>query len=476
MKVFLVSPPQPKKDLVSNLSKGEGFILPYSLLCIATYLNYKKHKAKVLDCPAEHISNKNLYDIIKKEKPDVVGLTAFTFTIPKAYNAAETIKKASPNTKVALGGIHASVLPIQCLKECRHIDFVVIGEGEYVFERLLEALEKKGALSEVSNLAYREGKAHRLTKKEHIFLDPNKLPLPDYSLLNMDRYVPHRGNYKDLPCYSFYTSRGCPFQCSFCSANINMGRMIRRKSINRCIKEIKILVNKYGARGLIIQDSTFTIQKEWVRNFCKALLKNNIRLSWRANTRADCVDLKTLKLMKKAGCYRINVGFESGNQETLDFINKGTTLKQNKRAAYLARKAGLQIGSSFIIGLPNEGMKEVMNTIRFAKEIKAKHAQFYLPIPYPGTKLMDLCKKYGGVRENTRWEDFGSRDFSNAVYINKNFDKETFKNLPNMAFRRFYLDPKTVARLIFTIGSFHELKDTLGTLKSIAKKAIFNRL
>ncbi|MBU1121651.1 MAG: B12-binding domain-containing radical SAM protein, partial [Candidatus Omnitrophica bacterium] len=397
MRVVLINPPQPVEDLKSAFSTGTGFILPYNLLSLGTYLKQNRVETDILDCVAERIDVEKLAKIVKLKNYDVAGITGFTFSIPQSYKAAEMIKRYSPETKVVLGGIHASVLPVRTLEECQWCDFVVVGEGEKILLKLVQTIENKGDFKDVPNLVYRKNGSINKVSYKSMFINGDELPIPDYAMVKMGIYVPHSGNYKILPTYSFYASRGCPYQCVFCSANIVLGEKVRYKDMNKAIEEVRILVHDYNAKGLICQDSTFTLNKEWVKEFCNRMIKEKFNLIWRANTRVDCVDKEMLQIMKKAGCYRINMGFESGNQATLDFLKKRTTVQQNLKAAKMVKDEGLELGASFIIGSPNENMKDVLNTIKFAKNIGARFTQFYLPVPYPGTKLRELCQ---GLRKD----------------------------------------------------------------------------
>ncbi len=462
MKVLLINPPQPEKDLRAIFGKV-GYILPYSLLCVATYLEANGVKTDIVDCVAEKMSVRELLEVSIKGNYDIVGVTSFTFTVPQAFESVRVIKEALPNTVTVLGGIHATVRPLESLEECSSLDYIVIGEGEVTFLSLVRQLEKGELIEDIPNIAYRKSGEVVLTNKVKDFVKVNNLPMEDYSLLKMDLYRrPHSGNYRVLPTYSFYASRGCPFLCSFCSANFILGKVVRYKDIDRAIEEIKTLVYEYGAKGLLFQDSTFTVNKRWVRSFCQRLVEENIKVNWHAYARSDCVDLKTLKLMKKAGCYQLTLGLESGNQETLDLLQKGTTVEQNREAVKVIKKVGINVGASFILGLPNEDIDDVLNTIKFAKEVKALFTQFYLPIPYPGTKLQEQC----GV-EDADWHNYDSRDFTNAVYVNKNFIKEEYKRLPGFAFDQYFFNVMSLVRLFLSVRSYYELKDRLQTLQKI---------
>ena len=465
MNVLLVNPPQPEEDLKTAFGEV-GYILPYSLLCLGTYLRNNNIDVDIVDCVAEKMSVEELLKIVKKNKYDIVGFTSFTFSAPRVFEAAHLIKDTLPNVVIVFGGIHATVLPLESLEECAALDYVVIGEGELTLLSLVKQLESGNSIENIPNIAYRTNKGVLLTKKVTNYIDVNKFPIADYSMLKMSLYRhPHSGNFRSIPTYSFYASRGCPFRCSFCSANIILGKRVRYKNIDKAVEEVKVLVRDYGAKSLLFQDSTFTINTKWVRTFCRKLIDEKVKVSWHANTRVDCIDMETLILMKKAGCYQLTVGVESADQKTLDLLQKGTTTKQNWEAVKMIKKVGINIGASFILGLPNEDMKSVFKTIYFAKKIGALFTQFYLPIPYPGTKLLEQCQD--GLKNETDWHSYDSRDFTNAVYVNRNFEEETYKRLPKFAFHYCYWNVKALLRLFLSVRSYYELKDRFKTLWKI---------
>jgi radical SAM superfamily enzyme YgiQ (UPF0313 family) len=473
MNILLINPAQQQRGNISTFGNNPGTaIIPYNLLCLATFLNANGHKCRIFDAYAEDCSLDNLANALGDASYDLVGITSFTVTAPYAFQTADAIRKFYPNVLIVYGGIHATVMPEESLRECPSLDCVVAGEGEVPLLALADALRDNTDPKLCPGTIWRtEGGGFAHLPKPNLECVEN-LPIPDYSLLTMSHYNrPHAGNFKRLPTFSFYCSRGCPFNCAFCSANVILGRKARYKSIENAIAEIKILVEKYGAQGLNFQDSTFTVNRSWVIDFCKALKDNGISLLWRANSRADCLDPELLTIMKSAGCHRINVGFESGNVNTLRLLNKKTTLQQNIEAAKIICDSGLELGASFIIGLPSEGPTEVLNTIRFARTIGARFTQFYLPVPFPGTKLRDICEGCG-LRNDAQWKDYSSRDFSNAVYINPNFSASAFKKLPSIAYRSFYFNGITLLRQLVTLGSWSEFMDWLPIVRKAFKMGL----
>jgi len=212
---------------------------------------------------------------------------------------------------------------------------------------------------------------------------------------------------------------------------------------------IKELKSVYKMKGILFHDSAFTVDVHFTEEFCRRLIRENLNLAWTCYTRVDRVNPGLLALMKQAGCWAVAYGFESGNEESLRLIKKGVTLAQNRKAAKMTRQAGLQVIGSFIICLPGEDEAMVRKTIAFAKELKLDTAVFFLPVPFPGTELYNLCKAEGGLVDNIKWEDYRQwMDQSEPLYINRKIGKEKMVELYNYAVRSFYTSAGTIMRLL----------------------------
>lgn len=459
MKVLLLQPLASKEKLWGKYAAEGGFIPPIGLLSIASYLETKGHQVQIIDPLVGGYDERRLKRFFKKNNFDLIGLPAFTNTMADTYYTVNFCKKILPKTKVVVGGVHATILPSQTIEECPKIDFLVIGEGEFTMEELLEHLEfKKPPLKKIKGLSFRT-KAGKiiLNESRELIKDVNVLPLPAYHLLDMSKYVPHPTQYKVLPSYPVIAQRGCPFNCAFCSAHLVHGRLVRHKSVDNLIKEIELLINKYGASGIHFQDSTFTIKRDFVIDFCQEIIRRNLKFKWDINTRVDCVDDELLALMKKAGLWMINFGLESGNQSSLDLLNKKITLSKIRKAIKMTRKHGIVTFSTWILGIPGENERMVRKTIKFAKEIGTELILFFLPVPYPGTDLINICQKDGGLRQEAKWEDYSSVDFSNPVYVNPLLGKKKMQRLLRHAYLSYYLTPKILWRNLRAIDSREDL-------------------
>ena len=259
----------------------------------------------------------------------VIGVPVFTNTAYYSFKTAELCKKARPDIKVVLGGVHATALPDLSLKECPSADYVVVGEGEITFYELVDRIEKGEPTFGLPGLASRNLEGNFICNgNRELIKDLDELPMTYYDEIDLARYVPHPTQYKVLPNFPLLTQRGCPYKCTFCDASLVHGRQVRHISSGRIIKELELLVAKHGAKGIYFQDSTFTINRAYVVELCNKIIEKKLKLQWACNTRCDRVDLELLKLMKKAGCWMINYGIESANQKSLDMLNKSMSLEK----------------------------------------------------------------------------------------------------------------------------------------------------
>jgi len=226
------------------------------------------------------------------------------------------------------------------------------------------------------------------------------------------------------------------------------------------MNQIITLVRRDKVKAIYFKDSTFTINRSYSEELLNRIIEENLGIIWACSTRVDCVDPPLLKLMRRSGCWQIGFGIESGNQETLDFLKKGKriNLELIKKSVLEAKRNRINVVTSFILGLPNEDERMVKNTIRFALELRGHQAMFYLPVPYPGTELYQICKKTGGLRRDARWRDYLSVDFRNPVYINPKLGREKMRYYYYTAYREFYRSPLVWLQNLTQIDSWESAK------------------
>lgn len=321
---------------------------------------------------------------IENFSPDVIGITSVTPSMPQAYAVAHMAKEILEDCTVVIGGPHASFLPIQTLKECGAIDAVVRGEGEKTFEKIVRTVEKGGSLADVRGIVYRRGKKITDTGPEEIFENIDEIPFPSRDLLPLDRYRFENHKYTTM-----LTSRGCPFGCSFCASSRLFGGQWRGRSPENVLEEIRVVHEDYGIKNIEFIDDTFTLDRKRAENICDGIIHEGWDLIWGASSRVDTLSPQLLMKMKRAGCWLIYLGIESGSQRILDTIGKRITLDQVKRAVRMVKEAGIEVLGSFIIGFPADTEETIKETIQFARKLNLDYAQFSVLTPYPGTLIYD---------------------------------------------------------------------------------------
>ena len=323
MKVCLVSPPY-NSDVKSVVGVSSP---PLGLAYLASVLR-QDHEVKIID---SNILNYTIEDVereLRSFNPDVVGVTSVTPSIYEAYKVAEIAKKVREDCTVILGGPHATFMPRQTLEECKYVDMIVRGEGEETTRELIEHIEKGASLREVKGITFREDNEIIDTEPRPFIKNIDDIPFPSRDLLPMDLY-----KYNGVKYTSMLTSRGCPFKCSFCSSSRLFGGFWRGRNPENVLEEMKIIYEEYGVRNIMIVDDTFTLDQERAEKICDGIIKEGWDISWGASSRVDTLSKRLVEKMKKAGCWVIFLGIESGCQKILDTIGKRITLEQVKKCS-----------------------------------------------------------------------------------------------------------------------------------------------
>jgi len=450
MKILFQEPLVSRDITYGKFSAGAGNnTFPYGLACVARYVMDRGFDVAYLEPNLEGMDREAYARYITENDFSVIGIGSTTVQIKRTLETFALIKKIMPATVTVLGGVHPTLMPAETLAASAAVDYLVLGEGEKTFHALVSCLkagDPAGAAS-IPGLAFRrDGRTVINPPSPENALEAAELPTPPYSLFPMSRYVAQITYTKRFPSYSVVASRGCPFKCSFCNGSAVLGKRVRYKEPSALVDEIISLKNDYGARGIIFLDSTFTLNRRWVEEFCRKYIEKKAGLPWACNSRVDTIDESMLRLMKSAGCWELLYGIESANQKSLDMINKGTTVEQNERMLRLTMSLGFYTYASYILCLPGETEADALNTVRFAREIGTPIAMFYLPVPYPKTKLYEVCREKGILRTDADWEDFNAWDFSNPVYVNPLIGKERMQRILNRAYSSYYTTPKVLWR------------------------------
>ena len=434
MKICLISPPY-----ISAVKSAIGTTSPPLGLAYLASVLRKNHEVKIID---SNILDYTLEDVKRELKnfyPDVVGITSVTPSIPNAYAVAKTAKEIREDCTVIVGGPHVTFLPKQTLRECPFIDVVVKGEGEKTAEELMEAIEGKQPLKNVKGITFRKGNGIIDTEPRHFIKNIDEIPFPSRDLLPMHLYQANGIKYTTM-----LTSRGCPFRCSFCSSSRLFGGFWRGRSPENVLEEIRIIYEDYGTRNVEFMDDTFTLDQKRAEKICDGIIREGWDISWGASSRVDTLSRKLVEKMKKAGCWILFLGIESGSQKILDSIGKRITLQQVRKAVKIVKEFGIQVLGSFIIGFLRDTVETINKTIKFAKSLNLDYAEFSILTPYPGTPIYDYASK-NGLLLTKDWSRYNAVE---PIMRIKGLTEKQLKSLFQKAYITFYLRPSTIFKWI----------------------------
>jgi len=434
MKVCLISPPYNSavKSAIGTTSP------PLGLAYLASVLR-KHHEVKIIDA---NILDYNFEDVRRELKnfyPDVVGITSVTPSVPQAFATAKIAKEVRKDCTVVMGGSHVTFLPEESLKECEYVDIVVRGEGEKTVEELMKTIERGGSLKKVKGITFRNRTEMVSTEPRSFIKNIDEIPFPSRDLLPIYKYRAYGVVYTTM-----LTSRGCPFGCSFCASSRLFGKFWRGRSAENVLEEMRIIYEKYKIKNIEFVDDTFTLNKKRVEEICDGMIKEGWDITWGTSSRVDVITKKLAEKMKKAGCWILFLGIESGCQTILNEVGKRITLKQVKKAVKALKDAGIQVLGSFILGFPGETIGMIEKTISFAKKLNLDWAEFSILTPYPGTPLFDYAVR-NDLLLTRDWSKFTAVD---PIIKLKNVTEYQLKHLFRKAYLSFYLKPNVIWRWI----------------------------
>lgn len=456
-KILLINPPftytisscQPK-----ILEEGIEYLPPLGLMYIAGYI--KKNTScpiEILDCQVENINYKTLKEEISKRAPDIIGITAMTFTLIDVIKTAKTAKKINPGIKVVLGGPHVNIYPEETI-QIKNIDFLVLGEGEETFKELTENIDNIQALYNIKGIVFKNNGKIINNGPRPLSHNLDEIPFPARELTPYKKYSSVLT--QKPPMTTMFTSRGCPYKCLFCDRP-HLGKEFRAHSAEYVFQEMSEC-KKMGINEIMIYDDTFTIDRQRVVDICNIILKENLKINWDVRARVNTVDEELLNLMAKAGCKRIHYGIESGTQKILNVLRKDITLKMVEDALYWTRKAGIQTLGYFMIGSPEETKEDIKETMKFINKISPDYIHVAITTPFPATELYYRAIREGVIK-NDVWKEFAqnpSEDFVAPVW-EKELSREKLIFLLKKIYISFYFRPSYITKRILNLGSIKEL-------------------
>ncbi len=452
MKVLLINPPSENligTNLPEMLEKARGHSPPLGIMYIASMLEKKGHKVEILDCQVEEFGHKEVEDEIRRRKPDLVGISAMTFTLIDAILIAKTVKRIDPGIKVAVGGSHVNIYPNETIK-LEEVDYVVLGEAEFLFTEMVDNIDKPEKLKQTKGLLFKENGKVIYTGPVGLIEDLDSLPFPARHLTPYKKYSSVLST-RNLVT-TMISSRGCPYKCLFCDRPISQ-KGFRARSAKNVVDEMEKCY-EMGIDEFLLYDDTFTIDRQRAIDICNEIMARKLDIGWDIRARVNTVDMELLMRLSKAGCERIHYGVESGNQEILNILRKGITLEQVESAFRMTKNAGIEILAYFMIGSPRETRETIMQSINFAKKLNPDFVHFSVTTPFPATDLYDMGLKEG-ILPNDYWKAFAENptpDFKPMLW-EENLSKEELIELLRLAYKSFYMNPTYILQRIMKIRS-----------------------
>jgi len=436
LKIALIKPP----GTYANWYKRPLLGLAY----ISASLESQGIDSRIFDAYYHGWSEKQLLDRIKEFGPDIVGFTAMTHEIGAAGQIAEQIKQNNSNIKFVVGGCHVTALPERTLAEYDVFDYGIYGEGEKTTVELVEYLQngKAAEPGDINGLVYRNNGNIVVNKRRDWMTSEelDELAMPAFHHYYRDNKALSGKN----SCYVMFTSRGCPYNCAFCMQVL--GHKVRRRSPENIWREIKLAVEQYGAHTIDFADEIFLSDNPHTREFLHLLIdkKSDRPIRWTGLTRANMVTSEIIALAKQAGCCKLEMGVESGDDDILDVIGKKITTEQIRNAVKIIRQADIPLGTYYILGHPNETEETVRKTIDLAVELNTDTIAVGIMVPYPGTRIYEMaCKGQGGYQllseDWSKYDKYGGRALKIDGLSYKLLEKYQKKALLNLYIKNFRL-------------------------------------
>ncbi|MFH1562092.1 MAG: radical SAM protein [Nitrospirota bacterium] len=428
-------------------SRGRVLRAPDWLAYATAVLENAGEEVELFDFPAMDWDKAKLRQLVREKQPQFVILDSTTPSIYSDIECARICKQVhlveESQAKVIMVGTHASVLPEQTLQEADGaVDVIAIGEYDYTICEIILGWER---LKDVAGICYLDNGKIVRTPPRPLIENLDTLPFPAWHHLDLMKYF---DGGKLYPYIDIISGRGCPNKCIFCLwPQVMHGTKYRLRSPENVVDEIEydIKLCPQVLRGgeFFFEDDTFTVNKERAIRICEEILKRNLKITFSVNARADNADLEMFKIMKKAGCRLLLVGFESGSQEILDNVNKNITLEQSRQFMDYAKRANMEVHGCFVIGLPGETEETARQTLQFALSLGLTTVQFSGAVPFPGTEYYHLCQSQGLIKAKS-WADWLQDGEQTTVVdypglTNKQINEYVDKGLKAFYFRLGYM-------------------------------------
>jgi anaerobic magnesium-protoporphyrin IX monomethyl ester cyclase len=410
-KIVFVTPPYdriaPGYEFVKSVTNQSPSL---GLLHLAAEVRQFGYRPSIIESDVFDFSVDDVVEQIVDAKPEYVGITLFTVGVWSGAEISRKVKALLPDTTIIIGGPHVSSMAEETMRRFREFDIAVVGEGEEALVQLLLALDHGRDLTDVPALCYLDGDEVRKTAKLPINKELDRLPMPAWDLLPSFpiAYPAAVYDFPRLPVATIAASRGCPFHCKFCDTS-TFGARVRAYSPQRVFEMIQQLQSNYGVRHILFVDDLFLASKERTRKLCEMIISSGTKITWSCTARVDTVKPDILKLMKKAGCWEISFGLESGSNEILKSMDKLADIARSEQAVRWTSEAGIRTKGLFILGYPGETLETIETTKKFIRRLPITIMNLTKFTPYPGSPIYK--EMYGTNIRDDHWQKMNGMNF-----------------------------------------------------------------
>jgi len=444
-RIVLLEPPYVFWDrAMDRIRDGEESVTGWGVLVLGAVAKQRGHEVAIVDAKGGGITLEEATARVTALAPDVLGVSATTISIGNGARIAAAVKAKLPHVTTVVGGPHVSAVPAATLAAFPAFDYGISGEGEVAFFALLDALARGAATRDLPGVVAHDagGTVHANCRAPYLD-DLDALPFPAWDLLGdafPHRFGPSIFNYRCTPMATLVTSRGCPFSCTFCDRSTS-GKLGRYHSVEYVMEMCRMLAAR-GARHVIFYDDLFTVKKKRVVELCEAMIRAELPFTWSCNSHPNLLDLATMKLMKRAGCWQIAYGVESGSQRVLNVVKHEVKLPRLRETLRMTRAAGVRAKGYLMLGHPTETVESLEETRAFLEDVDLDVAQVTKFTPYPGTPAYPTIQQYGEFTED--WDRMNAMNF---MFIPHGLTEEILEEYFQRCYRAVYTRPRVLLGL-----------------------------
>ncbi|NVN91778.1 MAG: radical SAM protein [Desulfuromonadales bacterium] len=426
-----------------NITRVVNIMPPLGLLSLAAWLEKYGHRTSVHDCYAYPGHDEIIYTHVKQEQPDFICFSTTTSSFLDGIRLATRIREILPATGIVFGGVHISALREQLLRDYPVIDFGIVGEGE---ETVRELIESQGvSLNSIEGLVYRNQGQVIFNGFRKKLLEMDTLPYPAYEKLQgfPDSYRLPIFSYPKAPNTTIITSRGCPYTCSYCDRSV-FRSSYRYNSPEYMLRYMTYLQQRFNIKHVNIYDDTFTLHRKRVLDFCRLKIESGSKMTFNCAARTEQLDAEMIALLKKAGCWMISIGIETGDPELLkrhrSYLSNSAMqnpLENIRDMISLIKKQGIRVKGLFMLGLPGETEESIRRSMEYVFSLPLDDFNLSKLTPFPGAPMYNGIQEFGSFDEN--WELMNAANFT---FIPEGFTKEGLEKHHLEFYRRYFSRPK----------------------------------